>query len=270
MLTEDSRARAILLDMHWSSTGWRSPRLQPSIDDYNHALRAGYLFQPVEFGHDDLIQRVKALGASVDLVVARDALLASLLSRRLYLRPFLASVVVAKSMPPHRFEGGRDSGRCRVCGRYEKPGIEDLNVLNFERHMWGSVRHLDPAFIWFCLDRLIAEGGADVSQADRGAVTRLIDELRALPPGTSSTKAEAALRFLPSSKDERLSLIEQLSDVSVLEDPVHPGFLRSFVAFDDRVLPNLRFMDRGYPAQWWTSEYGVNADAVAAFFDFAR
>jgi hypothetical protein len=49
----------------------------------------------------------------------------------------------------------------------------------------------------------------------------------------------------------------------------HPGFLRSFVAFDDRVLPNLRFMDRGYPAQWWTSDHGVNADAVAALFDLS-
>src|SRR5258708_21278468 len=170
MLTEDNRAREILLDMHWSSTGWRSPRLQPSTDDYKYALGAGYLCQAGQLGHDDLIQRVKAFGASVDLVVARDALLASLLSRRLYLRPFLTSVVLARSMPPHRFERGRHNGPCRVCGRYEKASLEDLNVLNFERHKWGGVRHLDPVFIWFCLDRLIAEGGADVSDADRGAL----------------------------------------------------------------------------------------------------
>jgi hypothetical protein len=45
MLIEDSCAREILLDMHWSSTGWRSPRLQPSTEDYNHALRGGYLIR---------------------------------------------------------------------------------------------------------------------------------------------------------------------------------------------------------------------------------
>jgi hypothetical protein len=269
VLKEDSRARDILLAMHWSSTGWRSPQLQPSTDDYDHALRSGYLFQPVEIGHDDLIQRVKDLSASVELIEARDAFLASLLSRRLYLRPFLASVVVARSMPPHSFESGRHSGPCRICGRYERTAIEDLNVLNFERHKWGGVRHLDPVFIWFCLDRLIAEGGAEASNADRGALNTLLDGLRALPPGATSTKAETALRFLPSSKAERLSLIEQLSDLSVLEDPGHHGFLRSFVAFDDRVLPDLRFMDRGYPALWWTSDHGVNADAVEALFDFS-
>ena len=269
MLTQDSRARQILLDMHWSQNGWRSPRLEPSTDDYNHALKAGYLFQPVEFGHDDLIERLKALGGSVDLVTARDALVASLVSRRLYLRPFLASVVVARSIPQHRFERGRNSGACRVCGRYEKPRREDLNVLSFERHKWGGVRHLDPLFIWFCLDRLIAEGGAEASAPDLGALKRLFDALRTLPPGTTSTKAEVALRFLPSTRDERLSLIEQLSDISVLEDPLHPGFLRSFIAFDDRALPDLRFMDRGYPAQWWTSHHGINADAVAALFDLS-
>jgi hypothetical protein len=59
MLTEDRRAREILLDMHWSSTGWRSPRLQPSTDDYNHALRAGYLFQPVELKTSAVAARLR-------------------------------------------------------------------------------------------------------------------------------------------------------------------------------------------------------------------
>ena len=39
-------------------------------------------------------------------------------------------------MPPHRFERERHNGPCRVCGRYEKASLEDLNVLNFERHKW--------------------------------------------------------------------------------------------------------------------------------------
>ena len=72
--------------------------------------------------------------------------------------------------------------------------------------------------------------------------------------------------MLKSNKPERFIIIESLSIASVLEHETHPGFLNDFVRFDDRDLPVRRYAERGYPAEWWTSDCGVNMEAVRGLF----
>ena len=262
VLAEDRRAHLILTDMYWTSAGWRKDPQRPADGDYRRGLDAGYLFEPAVLRHDEVVDELTTTGAS-PLRDAVQAFVASLSARRLFLRPFLPSAVVAATLPKHRFVLGRSG--CSVCGLAEKATV-DLNVLNFERHKWGGVRHLDLGFVWFCLRRLEAEGGGEPGGPDEQLLLGVLDQLRQLPAGVSSTTAEAALRTLKSNKDERLALIESLAVCSVLEDPEHPGFLFRFVNEDDRRLPDQRFADRGYPAAWWKSDHGLNEAAVTFLF----
>ena len=252
----------ILTDMYWTSAGWRDNPRRPADDDYQHALDAGYLFGPATLRHDEVVDELTAIGTGLLRDAAR-AFVASLSTRRLFLRPFLPSAVVASTLPKHRFMRGRSG--CSVCGLAET-STEDLNVLSFERHKWGGVRHLDLGFVWFCLRRLEAEGDCKPEELDEVLLLGMLDQLRQLPTGVSSTTAESGLRALKSNKDERLTLIESLAVCSVLEDPGHPGFLFGFMNADDRQLPDQRFVDRGYPAAWWMSDHGVNEAAVTFLF----
>jgi hypothetical protein len=265
VLREDRRARSALMDMHWTSAGWRSEARPPAGEDYRHAVDAGYLFEPVALQHDDVVDEITSVGAGV-MAEAVDAFLASLTTRKVFLRSFLPSAVVASTLPTHGFREGPESGDCAICGFPEALTV-DLNVLSFERHKWGGVRHLDLGFIWFCLDRLHVEGSTQPAPADRELLNTILDALRTLPPGVSATRAETALRPLRSNVDERRVVIETLSVCGVLQDPNHPGFLFDFVPDEDRELPGHRFAEEmGYPAAWWRSDHGVTEAAVTALF----
>ncbi len=269
MLNEDARALSTLINMHWRNGRWRRRGAEPfdaSPVDIAHATAAGYLFPSRQVTHDNLVEETTLLASVLSLEDASQSFVASLSQRRLFLRPFLPSLVVARKLPAHEFVPGKYSGVfCSTCGLREHTVIE-RDVLNFERHKWGGVRHLDLAFVWFSLDRFAAEGGAEPAAADHELLDATLRALRGLAPGTSATKAEPALRMLKSNKPERFIIIESLSIASVLEHETHPGFLNDFVRFDDRDLPVRRYAERGYPAEWWTSDCGVNMEAVRGLF----
>ncbi len=263
MLNEDARALATLVNMHWTNGGWRDRNdpFDASPEDIAHAVTAGYLFPKRGARHDQLVEEVKLLAAALSLGDASRSFVASLSRRKLFLRPFLSSLVVARTLPAHEFASSRASGACAICGLREEVTI-DCDVLSFERHKWGGVRLLDLRFVWFSLERLAAEGGAEPTVADYDLLDTLLAALRELPAGTSASAAEVALRCLKSNMAERHTVIQQLSICGVLADPAHPGFLFEFVPHDARTLPSRRFLDRGYPAEWWTADCGVNEEAV--------
>jgi hypothetical protein len=260
--------------MFWSSAGWKRPPEAPLPKDAAYATKAGYLFEEVSFGHDELVERIVSLGSELSLDEASGSLLASLSTRNLFLRPFLPSLVIARSMPKHKFRptrrqlvGGPDTGPCDICNVWAKPLVTvEPNVLNFERHKWGGVRHLDPVFVWFCLDRFRAEGGAAPEPIDIDLFRDVLTALGSCAPSTSMSRAEPLLKIIKSSEQERHALLEALSVISVLQNPIYPGFLDTFPTTKQRPLPNRRFVDRGYPGEWWTGADGVNQAAVAALF----
>jgi hypothetical protein len=87
--------------------------------------------------------------------------------------------------------------------------------------------------------------------------------LEAAAPATTAAKA-AGQRWagIPSNKAEREVLLDILGICSVLESPEHTGHLDRWVPAADRVLPELRYVERAYPVCWWRAEYGVNRSAA--------
>ena len=268
MTIPDARAAKILTRMHWGSSGWKRPFEEPTPEDRSYAEDAGYLFPPMTTDHDDLVTRTVALASTTDLAPAADAFLASLSTRSLHLRPFLTSAVVARHLPEHSYVPGRRG--CAICGVPDREREIDLNVLNFERHRWGGVRHLDVAFLWFALDRFAVESVPTPTAEDHGLLTAILDGLRDLPASTTLTQAEPVLRLLRSNKDERCTLLEALAIMDVLASPGHPGFLHRFVDEQHRELPPKHFMDRGYPGEWWQAGDGIDEETVAELFPHLR
>jgi hypothetical protein len=276
MLAIDRQAERTLVGMFWGAGGWKPEREAPDAERYVHAREAGYLFEPLMIDHDELIHRTIELGRELTLRDASDSFLASLSTRHLFLRPSLPALVFARVLSGHDFvtagarpDGTYDGGSrgcCAVCDERAEILQVDLNILNFERLKWGGVRHRHLAFVWFCLDRLQAEGPAEPTRADADLLRSMLDALRVLPPDVSLTQAEAALRFLKSNTAERLNILEILSMVGVLQDPAHPGFLHEFIPAFNRALPPRRFLDRGYPAEWWRAAHGVNDEAAEVLF----
>lgn len=266
MLHEDAQALATLVNLHWAHGGWRraTEPFDASPVEIARATAAGYLFPRREVEHDPFVEEITLLAAALSLDDASRSFLASLSTHRLFLRPFLPSLLVARGLPAHEYMPGRFRGLCAVCGLREQATI-DCDELNFERHKWGGVRHLDLRFIWFSLDRLAVEGGAEPADADYALLDAVLQGLRELPPCTSAPKAGVALKALKSNAAERRVLIKSLAVVGILQDPEHPGFLDGYVANDDRDLAPRRY-DSGYPAGWWTSDCGVNEQAVRALF----
>ena len=113
---------------------------------------------------------------------------------------------------------------------------------------------------------MAAEGGQTPSSEDVELLRWVLAALRAAPPDTTLTQAEALIRLPRSNKQERFAVLETLSVIGVLEDPDHPGFLQRFPGTLDRQLPARRFLDRGYPGEWWTAAHGVDDSAVATLF----
>lgn len=144
---------------------------------------------------------------------------------------------------------------------------EDLNVLNFERLKWGGVRHLDPLYAAFDVERFILLEPATPQPSHVALLWDLLDAIALVPPQMTSAALHTALpRAIRGNKAERDVLIGILGLCGILETADHRGFRTSFVPHVERQLPIRRFVDMAYPACWWTGADGVNWDAVEYWF----
>lgn len=230
------RAKKILFDTFWSSKGWidRDAR-QLSEADREYAKRHGMMFDPLTIGHDALATETRRLVESIEPAKASAAFLASLTSRRLDLRSGLASYVLASAAGPHAYVGNT-SGTCVTCGALREHRDEDLDVLNFERHKWGGVRHGDPLYTLLDLSELARAEPATPTDDDRATFEKILGLVADSAPKDTPGKLSRRLAdALPSSKPERDVLVEILAAVGVLapSDPsrgsgefVHAGAWR--------------------------------------------
>lgn len=264
---QDARAVRTLFETYWSPAGWRpDSERHPSAEAFDHAKRCGVMFDPVRVDHDDLISRLlKARDALSPRVVA-DAFLASLTTRQLELRAALATYSVFRHLPAHRanFVGKA----CSVCGLHESDEqTEDLNVLNFERLKWGGVRHDQPLFATFALERFLAEGAPRPTLEDTDLLRLVLETVRGVPSSTTSAQVQ---RFFPksfrSNKAERDVVVAILGFTGILAVPTHPSYRLRFVTPQERSLPDRRFVDMGYPACWWSAVDGLDSKAASDYF----
>nr|MBK7067216.1 hypothetical protein [Deltaproteobacteria bacterium] len=232
----DARAKKILFDTFWSSKGWIDQGARHlSEADREHAKRHGMMFDPLTIGHDALAAETRRLVESIGLAKASAAFLASLTSRRLDLRSGLASYVLASAAGPHEYVGNA-SGTCVTCGARREHRDEDLDVLNFERHKWGGVRHGDPLYTLLDLSELERAEPVSPTDDDRATFGKILEIVAGSPPKDTPGKLSKRLAdALPSSKPERDVLVEILAAIGVLapSDPsrgsgefVHAGAWR--------------------------------------------
>lgn len=261
----DAKALAILFQTYWSSQGWKQ-RPETSADDFAYAQAAGYMFKPVKLTHARVVKAVKQTFGQVGQRDVTNAFLASLSTRRLELRSALGSYAVARHFPSHKFHG--QEVFCSICGGVRKsPDDEDLNVLNFERYKWGGVRHDQPEYMVFDLERFATLEKVTPTQQDLVIMQQIIDAAHTCPADARPRDLEHRLaNIIQSNRAEREMLLLILGYCGILQSSEHHGFFRAFVNHTDRTLPPVSKIDWTYPICWWRGSDGVNQKALAFYF----
>ncbi len=267
----DKRAKKILMDHHWKS-GWIDRQNRQSDEaSIAYARSKGFWFDPIEITHDALVGWIGEVRSRVTAREVGDAFLASLSTRRLDLRSALGSFGYLAHFPDHGCDPLDDFGRtrCRVCWYMEgAPGDkEDLNVLNFERHKWGGVRHGQPIYAWFDLSRFVESESVAPTDEDRRLLRGIIDIAEGLPDDARPAQLADALKdVVKSNANERKVLIQILSLAGVLQPEGLGGYFTEFTPTSERKQSALHYNDWTYPALWWRGSDRVNWAAVAVYF----
>ena len=259
----DKKAKQILFETYWSSTGWKSER-STAPQDFDYALKAGYMFNQVSFSHDEIVDKLIKVAKKIKTEQVSNAFLSSLSSRGLSFRSALGSYAIARNFPKHKFVGDYI---CNICGAYLEDKEIDLNVLNFERLKWGGVRHLSPVFVWFDLEQFVSDKIQKPILEDFEIFDSIIKSARSIEENTRPNDLEKAIsKIFPSNKDERRVLIEILGFCGILQPQKQQGFFESFVNYNKREERPVNKIDWAYPVSWWRGSDGVNNDALTFFF----
>jgi hypothetical protein len=218
----DKRALKILFDTYWTVAGWRK---QPATcsEDFAYAKSVGVMFEPVLVTHDEAVDWALGCRKVVSKGAVVAGFLASLSSRRLDLRSALGSFAVLRNFPAHRWSRTqRPQHSCPICGAYERSASrEDLNVLNFERFKWGGVRHENPLYMAFDLDRFARTDVPSPTNDDHAIMRQIIRTAASMQKGSKlSDLVKALAPVLPSNKAERRRLIGILGYCGILRDPL--------------------------------------------------
>jgi hypothetical protein len=260
---QDKKAQKILFKTYWSSAGWKS---KPSVtsDDYNYALKAGYMFKPLILSHDEIVDWVIKVVKNIIPLHVSNAFLCSLNNRRLNLRSALGSYAIARHFPHHKFSGKKI---CDICGEYRKPSEEDLSVLNFERLKWGGVRHLSPVYVAFDLEKFTQSQALEPTLEDFERFNAIIKTAQSLDNNARPRDLEKAIsKIINSNEAERTTLIEILGYCGILQPQKQKSFFESFVNDNEREERPVGKIDWTYPVSWWKGSDGVNKDALAYYF----
>lgn len=223
------------------------------------------MFDPVELDHAKAQERLIGTIGRLSKQVVANAFLASLSTRRLDWRSVLGSYAVFQHMPQHKFCG--TERHCSICGFYNAERTHDLNILNFERLKWGGVRHNQVIYAAMDLALFLEGEQPNPTNEDILIFKALISAIDSAPLGTGSAALHTLFpKAIKANKPERDVIIGILGYCGVLGTPTHPGFSSGFVPFDQRSLPDRRFVDMAYPACWWSSEDGTNKAQLSNYF----
>jgi hypothetical protein len=265
MSTPDTKALGILFETYWSNVGWKR-EIKVSPENFDYALNAGYMFQPIMLSHDDVVNWLKSSFKAVSLEDIITAFLVSLRTRQLELRSALGSFAIAKNFPDHVYQG--ESYCCTICGAFKNPHQPyDLSRLNFERYKWGGVRHENPEYIAFDLEQFAKLDKVELTEQDFDIMRQIIEIARHCEPNAKPRDLEKGLgNVLKANKAERETLIQMLAYCGILQPNKHPDYFQSFTNYFERVVPPVKKMDWTYPICWWRGTDGVNQVALKYYF----
>lgn len=262
----DERARKILFDTYWSAGGWKDPP-EVAPEDRAYAIRAGYMFPRENVAHNAVVQRVLDTQSNVTATQVGNAFLASLTSRQLHLRSALGSYAVGMHFPLHRFEPSSSPYICGICQAYDIDEDADYDVLNFERHKWGGVRHDMPVYVAFDLEQFARLPPVKVRREDLDVFRAILDTAVGLPAGARPAQLVKALKgVFPSNDEERRIAVSILGYAGILASPERPTYFERFVPYRERMMPPVARTDWDYPLWYWRARYGLDPKAVEFFF----
>jgi hypothetical protein len=269
----DKRALKILFDTYWSSTGWKgaghlnwAPQTPP--DDFAHAIDAGVMFSAWTGTHDECLERIAKYRREIAPRDVGAAFIANLSSGSIGLRSALGSYAVALHLPIHPFDAWRlPEICCDLCGAYKHDSGQDVNILSFERHKWGGVRHDKPAYIAFDLERFIAESCESPLSGDRRVFRSMLQCIGSMPMGAKLADLVGSIKpFVSGNAAQRRTVIAMLGFAGVLRIPGRPGFFREFTPASQREETPWYKDDWQYPVRWWRGGHGVDDEAVTYWF----
>jgi len=253
----ESKAIKLIKSKYWNN-GWlpdSKRELSSSERDYLSSLNL--YFEPVTISHDQLIKEIKDLSSGINLKDCYNLLSASISTRNMADRSFLSSVLQAIRMPNHKHDRNEPFDSCKVCMKRQEVNI-DLQVMLFEKLMWGGVRLTSPEYIWLDLTLFKLHKHKPYESSD---LETLLAEHDADEP-LSASKYAASLKKLKGNKGEREILCGVLGVCDILQNPNHKGFLENYVRQVDRDEPNQHFIDLNWPYCWYNRSFGVNTKAI--------
>lgn len=202
----DERALKILFEKYWSpAKGWQKNAV--SEEDFEYAKAMGVMFDDISLNHDEIIQRAIAQCNSISKTQVVDSFLSSLSTRRLDHRSALGSFACGYKLPLHKFETQEGSVACSICSEVSAANLIDLNVLNFERHKFGGVRHLQPSYIYLDLSLFSKIVLPKPTDFDVEIIKNILASLAGLTEGKLSDTEKAIKDSIKGNKNERVHII---------------------------------------------------------------
>lgn len=266
-----NKGKKILISMYWSGRWQYSPC---TAEDYEYAKNAGYLFDPpypeeLE-EHEAALIRAKALVEKIDPLDVANAFLYSLSTRELEYRSALGSYYYAKAIPEH---DSNHPQKCYVCGWSDdayQNNFGNYNILNFERCMWGGVRHTNLMYALFDLEQFLKLPKVVPTQEDVAILREILACIGELEPRKKAGKLRDTItkkKPMKSNRTEIECLLNILGICGILAGEHHPCYEEHFVDEYDRA-PQEHTNDMAYPVNYWRAEDGINAARFAKVFGF--
>lgn len=232
----DKKAKKILLNTFWSSSGWKGKPDAFAGEDFNYAQSKGLMFDPITIKHDELVERLHELHQAITKERVAAAFLHSLSTKKVYLRSALSSWALTSGLPPHTY-GQRSVvlPNYSSCGDCNFHGImsdrdyvnKDLNVLNFERVKWGGVRLNHLLYCWLDLELFSKEEDYEVTNEDVAILCKMTEAIQGCADHESARQLEKHWKdAIPSSKQERDVIMEIWGYAGLLIERDTPRKLR--------------------------------------------
>lgn len=263
--------KKILISSFWSSKGWTKSEI--TDEDFEFCKSQGYMFDPPEIiTHDEYMNRLSKVVQSIDSNDVAGAFLYSLSTRSLEYRSALGSYWYAVAIPEHQWPDSK-TYHCPVCGWHRWSDSDQnrhrgLNALNFERYMWGGVRHTQGQYALFDLEQFIRLPKVTPTDEDIKLFSDILGCVSELNPDKKVGELQKILtskKIIKSNKNELQILLDILGICGILSSSDNPCYADSFVDTYGRA-PIESKNDFAYPANRWRASDGINKDRMRIVF----
>ena len=215
----DEEAKRILLKAYWGTGGWKNGDVDD--DDFQYAREHGVMFAPISLTHAQLVRETIAARDAIGPKRCGNAFIASLASRKVWLRSALGSFGNCVDLNSHRFSPhpmDSQSHLCRHCDSLRRESDCNLNVLSFERLKWGGVRHHQLVYNRLDLTMTAREEIDAPTASDRRLLERILRDIRDAvgKQRTGALKKSWATR-VPGNSDEFDTMLNVLTYAGVIE-----------------------------------------------------